>query len=70
MRIARALHSIPLLFGLLFQINAQNAATPEPARPLVLTEAIPAPGIRGRFDHFGFDGKNQLFVGSTGQQFR
>jgi DNA-binding beta-propeller fold protein YncE len=67
MRIARACRcSIPLLFGFLSQSNAQNAATPEPPRPLVRTEAIPTPGIQGRFDHFGFDGKNQLFVAALG----
>jgi DNA-binding beta-propeller fold protein YncE len=33
---------------------------------LVLTEAIPTPGVQGRFDHFGFDGKNQLFVAALG----
>jgi hypothetical protein len=33
---------------------------------LVLTEAIPTPGVRGRFDHVGFDGRNQLFVAALG----
>jgi hypothetical protein len=68
MRIARAFRfSIPLLFGFLSRINAQNPTTPESPRPLVLTEeAISTPGIQGRFDHFGFDGKNQLFVAALG----
>ena len=67
MRIARAFRfAIPLLFGFLSRINAQNPTTSEPPRPLVLTEAIPTPGVQGRFDHFGFDGKNQLFVAALG----
>ena len=45
---------------------AQEPSAPEPPRPLVLTEAIPMPGIQGRFDHFGFDGKNQLTVAALG----
>jgi DNA-binding beta-propeller fold protein YncE len=45
---------------------AQAAATAEAPRPLVLTEAIATPGVQGRFDHFGFDGKNQLFVAALG----
>jgi DNA-binding beta-propeller fold protein YncE len=58
--------SLSLFFGLWSQINAQNAVPPETPRPLVLTEAIPTPGVQGRFDHFGFDGKNQLFVAALG----
>jgi DNA-binding beta-propeller fold protein YncE len=46
--------------------SAQQAPTSEKPRPLVLTEAIPTPGVQGRFDHFGFDGKNQLFVSALG----
>jgi hypothetical protein len=55
-----------LFLSVLSQNNAQNAATSEPPGPLVLTEAIPTPGVQGRFDHFGFDGKNQLFVAALG----
>ena len=46
--------------------NSQAAPQVEPTKPLVLTEAIPTPGVQGRFDHFGFDGKNQLFVAALG----
>ena len=46
--------------------NPQAAPQVEPTKPLVLTEAIPTPGVQGRFDHFGFDGKNQLFVAALG----
>jgi len=55
-----------LVFGFSALLHGQNAAPPEPVRPLVLTEAIPTPGVQGRFDHFGFDGKNQLFVAAVG----
>jgi len=48
------------------QTGAQLAPQAEPPKPLVLTEAIPTPGVQGRFDHFGFDGKNQLFVAALG----
>ncbi len=48
------------------RLAAQTAATPEPPHPLVLTEGIPVPGVQGRFDHFGFDGKNQLFIAALG----
>ena len=46
--------------------SSQQAPVDEKPRPLVLTEAIPTPGVQGRFDHFGFDGKNQLFVSALG----
>jgi len=45
---------------------AQKAAVEESTRPMVLTEAIALPGVQGRFDHFGFDGRNQLFVSALG----
>ncbi len=45
---------------------AQKAAVAEHPRPLDLTEAIPLPGVQGRFDHFGFDRGNQLFVSALG----
>lgn len=49
-----------------FWLSAQESSSPEPPRPLVLTEAVPMPGIQGRFDHFGFDGKNRLIVAALG----
>jgi DNA-binding beta-propeller fold protein YncE len=42
-----------------------EAANPEPARPMVLTEAIPLEGVKGRFDHFATSGK-LLFVSALG----
>ncbi len=56
-----------LLFAILtIQADTQKSSSPEAPRPLVLTEAIPMPGVQGRFDHFGFDGKNQLIVAALG----
>jgi len=48
------------------KIFAQSAPSSEAPRPMVLTEAIPVPGVQGRFDHFGFDGGNRLFVSALG----
>jgi DNA-binding beta-propeller fold protein YncE len=55
-----------MIFTLAPRLAAQAATTPEPPRPLVLTEAISVAGVQGRFDHFGFDGKNQLFIAALG----
>src|SRR5215468_12076895 len=62
----RILFAICLSASLTPSLLAQTTSAPEPPRPLVLTEAIPTPGVQGRFDHFGFDGKNQLFVAALG----
>jgi DNA-binding beta-propeller fold protein YncE len=48
------------------RIFSQSAPGTDQPRPLVLTEAIATPGLVGRFDHFGFDGKNRLFVAALG----
>jgi hypothetical protein len=67
LRLFRPLYgTVLLVFGIVPELHAQAGGTPEPPRPLVLTEAIPTPGVQGRFDHFGFDGKNQLFVAALG----
>lgn len=47
-------------------IPQSTPPTTEGPRPLVLTEAIPTPGVQGRFDHFGNDGKNLLFLAALG----
>jgi len=47
-------------------VGAQTSSSSDEPRPLVLTEAIPTPGVQGRFDHFGFDGRNLLFVSALG----
>jgi DNA-binding beta-propeller fold protein YncE len=67
MKLTRAVYSVwALLAGLGIQTYAQDKTALEPPRPLVLTEAIPMTGIQGRFDHFGFDRRNQLFVAALG----
>ncbi len=45
--------------------KAQETLTTEPVRPMVLTEAIPLEGVKGRFDHFATSGK-LLFVSALG----
>ena len=47
--------------------DAQKALTPPPARtaPLVLTDAIPLEGVKGRFDHFSY-GHGRVFVAALG----
>jgi DNA-binding beta-propeller fold protein YncE len=48
------------------ELHCQATSQTEAPKPLVLTEAISTPGVQGRWDHFGFDGKNQLFVAALG----
>jgi hypothetical protein len=55
-----------LMAGFGSQVRAQDEIAPGVSPPLVLTEAIPLAGVQGRFDHFGFDRKNQLFVAALG----
>jgi WD40 repeat protein len=45
--------------------GAQNGSADLTIRPLVLTEAIPLEGVKGRFDHFASSGK-RLFVSALG----
>ncbi len=53
-----------LLFLLLTAMaSAQDSAA---SRPLVLTGAIPLPGVQGRIDHFGMDDKGHLFLSALG----
>ncbi len=62
-------HLLVYLLGLLSIVPppaAQQVPEPDSPRPLVLTEGIPTPGVQGRFDHFGFDGGNRLFVAALG----
>src|ERR1700694_4896888 len=47
------------------KVNAQNSAPAPATRPLVLTEAIPLEGVKGRIDHFGSAG-NRLLVSALG----
>src|SRR6266481_676563 len=52
-------------YALSTKVDAQNSAPAQAARPLVLTEAIPLEGVKGRIDHFGSAG-NRLFVSALG----
>src|SRR2546430_14505685 len=44
---------------------AQRITATEQEKPLVLTEAIPLEGVKGRFDHFA-SGGGRLFVAALG----
>src|SRR3974377_673146 len=46
-------------------LSGQQSSPPESTRPMVLTEAIPLEGVKGRFDHFGTSGK-LLFISALG----
>src|SRR5712664_4387096 len=47
------------------KVNAQKLSAPQVTRPLVLTEAIPLEGVKGRIDHFGSAG-NRLLISALG----
>jgi YVTN family beta-propeller protein len=53
------------IFSGTMRLSAQEGSTTQTTRPLVLTEAIPLEGIKGRFDHFATSGK-KLFVSALG----
>ncbi len=57
--------ALTLIFSSAPQADAQKNTTAPSIRPLVLTEAIPLEGVKGRFDHFATAGK-QLFVSALG----
>ena len=57
--------TLALIFAQAPKVEAQESSVPQNARPLVLTEAIPLEGIKGRFDHFGTSGR-KLFVSALG----
>jgi hypothetical protein len=46
-------------------LRSQENAAAQEQRPMVLTEAIPLEGIKGRFDHFGTSGR-KLFISALG----
>ena len=59
--------SLPALFVFVLttpKIGRQAGASAD-SKPLVLTDAIPLPGVKGRFDHFATGGKF-LFVSALG----
>jgi YVTN family beta-propeller protein len=61
----RAYFASALLFALALEAHAQKNATGPASRPMVLTEAIPLEGVKGRFDHFATAGR-ELFVSALG----
>lgn len=46
-------------------ITLAQKSSAQPSKPLVLTDAIPLEGIKGRFDHFGF-GRGRVFLCALG----
>jgi DNA-binding beta-propeller fold protein YncE len=66
MKFAKLGCSILMLGAFSLNTFAQEPTSAEPARPLVLTEAISLAGVQGRFDHFGYDHQNRLFVSALG----
>ena len=47
------------------QTTQPQTTQPKPA-PLVLTGAIPLPGVQGRIDHLAIDPKGRLFISALG----
>jgi DNA-binding beta-propeller fold protein YncE len=57
---------VPLLAGCAVPVvMGRQSSASESERPMVLTEAIPLEGVKGRFDHFGTSGK-LLFASALG----
>jgi DNA-binding beta-propeller fold protein YncE len=53
-----------LLFGLSLVLSCSASA--ESSAPLKLTQTIPLPGVRGRFDHLAFDAQRQrLYIAAA-----
>ena len=44
----------------------QSQSVPTKSSPLVLTGAIPLPGVQGRIDHLAIDTKGRLFISALG----
>jgi hypothetical protein len=60
--------SLTLIAASATPLGAQKKSAPEggrPERPLVLVNAIPLEGVKGRFDHFA-SGGGKLFVSELG----
>src|SRR5258708_3381096 len=64
-RVCGVCSALMLVFAWTMRLDAQDSSAPQDIRPLVLTEAIPLEGIKGRFDHFGTSGR-KLFVSALG----
>jgi YVTN family beta-propeller protein len=65
MKVLGACLGLSLIFASVPQVVAQKSSTVPSARPMVLTEAVPLEGVKGRFDHFATAGK-QLFISALG----
>jgi hypothetical protein len=50
-----------LVFAGTMRSGTRDGSTTQTVRPLVLTEAIPLEGVKGRFDHLATSGKSCLF---------
>ncbi|HKS72369.1 MAG TPA: hypothetical protein VJQ82_04180 [Terriglobales bacterium] len=57
--------AVVVLLFMAARSSAQRPATAQ-QQPLILTGAIPLPGVHGRMDHFGYDPANRLFVSALG----
>lgn len=47
-------------------LAAQSPPAPPKSAPLVLTGAVPLPGVQGRIDHLAIDPKGRLFISALG----
>ncbi|HEX4593071.1 MAG TPA: hypothetical protein VH157_02295, partial [Bryobacteraceae bacterium] len=56
---------LPAVVSMAFGLVAHAQEEPSVAKPLVLTDAIPLEGVKGRFDHFGY-GRGRVFVAALG----
>jgi len=64
-RVCGVCATVVLIFTCAIRVNAQKNSPPQVTRPLVLTEAIPLEGVKGRIDHFGSAG-NRLLISALG----
>src|SRR6266851_8007058 len=64
-RVCGVCATLVLIFTCAIRVNAQKSAPAQVTRPLVLTEAIPLEGVKGRIDHFGSAG-NRLLISALG----
>src|ERR1700751_5544674 len=57
--------AIVILVGAVI-LAAQAQPVPPKSSPLLLTGAIPLPGVQGRIDHLAIDPKARLFISALG----
>lgn len=63
---SRNMRRLRTVLLLLMTIPALAFTQDNQSRPLVLTGAIPLPGVSGRIDHFGIDQQGHLFLSALG----